>query len=127
MTWGIFICLSYQYILFIYSETNLSPTQAFPSINCPKSLPYFRPAPPLRDLRSLSRVGFAYTRKEETHSCERARVVCLPFSLCRAPFLRAKKPQPNSSYVCQTRTSSASPEARTLDTLIKSQVLYQLS
>ncbi len=41
--------------------------------------------------------------------------------------MHKKKPGPNSSCVCQTRTLSARSGARTLDTLIKSQVLYQLS
>ena len=38
-----------------------------------------------------------------------------------------KKHRPRSSHVCKNSAFSASSGVRTLDTLIKSQVLYQLS
>ena len=38
-----------------------------------------------------------------------------------------KKHRPRSSHVCKNSVFSASSGVRTLDTLIKSQVLYQLS
>ena len=38
-----------------------------------------------------------------------------------------KKHRPRSSYVCKNSALSAPSGVRTLDTLIKSQVLYQLS
>ena len=38
-----------------------------------------------------------------------------------------KKHRPRSSYVCKNSVFSAPSGVRTLDTLIKSQVLYQLS
>ena len=40
---------------------------------------------------------------------------------------RTKKHRPRSSYVCKNSALSAPSGVRTLDTLIKSQVLYQLS
>ena len=50
-------------------------------------------------------------------------------TLCQGwgEFRQNKKHQPRSSYVFKTGTLHAPPGARTLDTLIKSQVLYQLS
>ena len=42
-------------------------------------------------------------------------------------FKRTKKLLPHSSNVCKNDASSAPSGTRTLDTLIKSQVLYQLS
>ena len=42
-------------------------------------------------------------------------------------LLTTKKHRPHSSYVCKNSAFDAPSGARTLDTLIKSQVLYQLS
>ena len=42
-------------------------------------------------------------------------------------FITKEKHRPRSSYVCKNSVLSAPSGARTLDTLIKSQVLYQLS
>ena len=41
--------------------------------------------------------------------------------------INKEKHRPRSSYVCKNSAFSASSGVRTLDTLIKSQVLYQLS
>ena len=41
--------------------------------------------------------------------------------------INKEKHRPRSSYVCKNSVFSAPSGARTLDTLIKSQVLYQLS
>ena len=50
-----------------------------------------------------------------------------PQTRINTDFLATKKHRPRSSYVCKNSVLSAPSGARTLDTLIKSQVLYQLS
>ena len=50
-------------------------------------------------------------------------------SISQTPLfsINKEKHRPRSSYVCKNSVFSAPSGARTLDTLIKSQVLYQLS
>ena len=50
-----------------------------------------------------------------------------PQTRINTEFFYTKKHRPRSSYVCKNSVLSAPSGARTLDTLIKSQVLYQLS
>ena len=50
-----------------------------------------------------------------------------PQTRINTEFSRTKKHRPRSSYVCKNSALSAPSGVRTLDTLIKSQVLYQLS
>ena len=50
-----------------------------------------------------------------------------PLSKIGISYKEIKKHRPRSSYVCKNSALCAPSGARTLDTLIKSQVLYQLS
>ena len=69
---------------------------------------------------------FVLSNKKSYTICEQA-PNGLGFSIWHDSLSTRKKHHPRSSYVLKNGTHSASSGARTLDTLIKSQVLYQLS
>ena len=87
----------------------------------PKS--HARPSIPLR---CISVVDFVLSNKKSYTICEQA-PNGLGFSIWHDSLSTRKKHHPQGSYVLKNGTHSASSGARTLDTLIKSQVLYQLS
>ena len=80
----------------------------------------------LRCAKRISVAGFALSPKSIAPLCEQAHIGAILFGGL-ALLTRKKKHHPQGSYVLKNGTHSASSGARTLDTLIKSQVLYQLS
>ncbi len=70
----------------------------------------------IRHIKNKSRAFFGEQTPHET--------LCFIFSMAHSA---QKKHHPQGSYVLKNGTYSGPPGVRTLDTLIKSQVLYQLS
>ena len=66
-----------------------------------------------------------FNKKEEISLREQALTRYVFLFVCTAHALRAKKNQPRGSYVLKISPSSAPPGVRTLDTLIKRDLVIQ--